>query len=1470
MLKRVPVLLFLLATMIISTLSLNAATNLWVSTTGNDGNNGHNINQPLRTISKALSKCTNSNQDYIINVVGNTTSTPYYVENIVISSNLKFKSLQIIGIGDFVYGESSPNNPKVDPDNPTPQYGYSSRIHGLEGDEPTIAIYHSNVTIKNLRILNLKRSSEDLFSENNKRNVLIYIAPGLENVEITQNNIGPQTGDGTIVNIYYDLSYEEEDEDPIVYTGGTHGIFVDGSGTKIKITENEINGISGLGDAIRFEANGSGFDDCTIQYNLVYNLRMSHLVVLGKMTNSLIGNNVCYDAGFYDLKFELGGAVSIGEGAFGNGIVLLNNSSSNISNIDIIGNSIAINLHTGLYIYGGVDDIYVNGNDFYLNMDAITLNGDNGEPFFPGDEGEIGDNNYFNEVVVYRNVIYANTRFGIFNNTDYALCAQENYFEEPNEDFELGGFDYSNGPQYAWGEFDHTLYYFDGDNFDGGRTFYNEDAVYQYNLDRGPDYVYDPNVVPGASMIYGKIDFSPYTYDLSDYSTRNITVDNSNPASEFDNIANAMLAVHSVCDDNEKDVVEVVKTNTNYSEQFTIYYPVELKGINGTPIIDPTTGPIITSVSAGDSKISGFQFNIPTSGGLGFIDENEDYTGNVFMVNNSYYFGTNQLTAYTGSNGVDQYIADDMDYTSNPTRGSDVVGQFIFDFPVALAKNIEVEIGSGGTNGEVKVFPSQINNGSFDFECLITNSCSSDLTFTILYDSDNNGTPEEYDATNGLTLTAIGTYTVKLKVCNPEDGNCDISEDVTITVEDNTQPNANAQNITVQTGTNGSVTIDPEDLDDGSTDNSGGTLTFTIIYNGVEYGPGTNAGNLSFSVPGTYSVQLKVCDESDNCATDNAKITVEDNTPPIAKGKDITVQLGQDGTVTITPQDVDDGSSDNSGTVYLSFCDEDGGESLTFDAPGTYEVNLCVEDPSGNQSSVTVLVTVLNYPINSPVLWLDAGTTSQKCKGSKLPLSPPNTWSWQDLTQYNNHAKQQYKDNIPHTLPKKVGSTKKRGIFFNEHYCNEKNSDFLKVANASGNLNNPNYDKSIFVVFTTKNNIGDKCNCKEYNHKHDSKCKHEDEQDDDEDCGRCSGGVTKLTLKYTGNSANIKIVQKDGQILYNSYVYKNSTFSFTGKGSYNKMGTEIKIYVNNIYYNYIHTSCSQPIGPGLTVGNFTVVSGESYKGGNLCSINSGGDDGDDDDDKDKGKGSNKCKMVIFEMGGTSSGVNFYIEDGKFYAGVWGNGKSHFRSFNISRKTTYMARLRYNSGTDRFDVYLNNSGHEGVGTVELKTDNSDNGIGAAVDGTRFHDGSFSGTGKFFDGYIGEIIVHNSADGNIWESTKDYLCTKYGFGNNCNNNWKRENEEYVEYQMNGEVEIFDAYPNPFELQSNFSMAVRQSQPVTIELFNALGEKVQTIFRGNLEGQTYYEFNIDGSNLPSGIYIYKVSGATFTRSGKVILNK
>ena len=105
-------------------------------------------------------------------------------------------------------------------------------------------------------------------------------------------------------------------------------------------------------------------------------------------------------------------------------------------------------------------------------------------------------------------------------------------------------------------------------------------------------------------------------------------------------------------------------------------------------------------------------------------------------------------------------------------------------------------------------------------------------------------------------------------------------------------------------------------------------------------------------------------------------------------------------------------------------------------------------------------------------------------------------------------------------------------------------------------------------------------------------------------CGPCEGKVTQLTLLYTGiDSATVKVVQKkDGSVVFDEYVAPSQQFSFIGADRKGTLGTDIRIYVNGTLHTTIHTSCSQPIGPGLVRGLFTVVAGESKDGGPLCPL----------------------------------------------------------------------------------------------------------------------------------------------------------------------------------------------------------------------------------------------------------------------------
>ncbi|MFN3528164.1 MAG: hypothetical protein ACK4YO_03585, partial [Candidatus Altarchaeaceae archaeon] len=127
----------------------------------------------------------------------------------------------------------------------------------------------------------------------------------------------------------------------------------------------------------------------------------------------------------------------------------------------------------------------------------------------------------------------------------------------------------------------------------------------------------------------------------------------------------------------------------------------------------------------------------------------------------------------------------------------------------------------------------------------------------------------------------------------------------------------------------------------------------------------------------------------------------------------------------------------------------------------------------------------------------------------------------------------------------------------------------------------------------------------------------------DYECGKCSGKVTELTLEYKGNkSAIVRVVQKDGTVVFEKNVTPLEQFSFSGKDKKGTLGTEIILYVDGIENARIHTSCSQPIGPGLIKGDFEIIAGKSLYGGNLCPLNKNNSCGKCDDSH--GKHKDKC------------------------------------------------------------------------------------------------------------------------------------------------------------------------------------------------------------------------------------------------------
>ncbi|MBX3355299.1 MAG: hypothetical protein KF724_06340 [Phycisphaeraceae bacterium] len=76
--------------------------------------------------------------------------------------------------------------------------------------------------------------------------------------------------------------------------------------------------------------------------------------------------------------------------------------------------------------------------------------------------------------------------------------------------------------------------------------------------------------------------------------------------------------------------------------------------------------------------------------------------------------------------------------------------------------------------------------------------------------------------------------------------------------------------------------------------------------------------------------------------------------PPVAVCKDITITLDANGNATITPDDIDDGSSDNCIIAFMELSKS----AFTCADVGSHTVTLTVRDSAGNESSCTATVTV--------------------------------------------------------------------------------------------------------------------------------------------------------------------------------------------------------------------------------------------------------------------------------------------------------------------------------------------------------------------------------------------------------------------------------------------------------------------------------------------------------------------------------
>jgi hypothetical protein len=87
---------------------------------------------------------------------------------------------------------------------------------------------------------------------------------------------------------------------------------------------------------------------------------------------------------------------------------------------------------------------------------------------------------------------------------------------------------------------------------------------------------------------------------------------------------------------------------------------------------------------------------------------------------------------------------------------------------------------------------------------------------------------------------------------------------------------------------------------------------------------------------------------------------------------------------------------------------------------------------------------------------------------------------------------------------------------------------------------------------------------------------------------------------------------------------------------------------------------------------------------------------------------------------------------------------------------------------------------------------------------------------------------------------------------------------------EFSLKQNYPNPFNPSTRIVFTVAQTGWAKLEVFNILGERVQTLFEDVAEAGRYYVLRFDAVNLPSGTYFYRLQSATKSDLKKLLVLK